>query len=143
VNRRRQPTYDSAYRAFESAAERRRSASSTLSEALAAAVEVLPEYDAAGAEYDRALARARELCPAGVEFELPANADEVEFPDSVDRLREVLAAGPRRPLATEALQFAAARRAREGASPPRPRCSHGGQLPPSREPGQRTARGRA
>jgi len=97
-----QAIYQDAYTALESALERQRGASSEPSKKLAEAIEKLPTLEAARDEVRTALARARELLPSEVEFQLPANADEVPFPDGVERLLEFLQRGPERPHAKEA-----------------------------------------
>ena len=113
--------YNSELAGLEQVAGRRREASRQLAEALGAAVETLPALGAARDEFAAALAHARELCPADVDFEIPANADEAAFPDGVDRLLEALQAGPRRPLANTAGAIEKQRREREQAEDTRMR----------------------
>jgi hypothetical protein len=91
--------YADAYRALEAAAERRQSASTSFSKALAAAIKTLPGLESGRDEYDAALAHTRELRPEDIEFELPENADEEEWPTGIERLVELVQSGPRRPIA--------------------------------------------
>jgi hypothetical protein len=91
--------FEDAIQALEAAGKRRHDAARHLTTALAAGIEALPALEAARDEFDTTRARARELCPEDVEFELPQNADEPESPNGLDRLLELVQAGPRRPLA--------------------------------------------
>lgn len=111
-----------AQAALESAAKRQHAASGGVGSDLAAAIDKLPALLAARDEYDTAKARARELCPDDVDFELPANADEPEWP-GVDRLVELVQAGSRRPLATSKAASERMDRERENAE--------NGRIPPA------------
>lgn len=115
--------YADSQAAFESAARRQHDTADKLSSHLAAAIEALPALLAARDEFDQAKARARELCPDGVDFELLANADEPAFPDGVDRLVELVQAGPRRPLATTKAASAKQQLERESAESSRMRSA--------------------
>ena len=108
--RRAHANFDEAYAGVVSAAARRREASEKLANVLAPAVRAMTTRDAAHDELEAAIAHARSLVPADVEFELPESIDEAEFPAGVDQLAKALREGPRRPLARTAAAIEKQRR---------------------------------
>ena len=93
--------YMDAYAAAEAACGAAATVAAKFAEAAATAARREEDLRKARAKRDKAIDRAMELLPDGIEFVGPANADEPDWPAAAPLLVETLTGGPSQPLTLE------------------------------------------